>query len=147
MKADAVPEPTAPSVGPVVGSARDPGFLRAVRPMLELYCRYFRSEVRGWERVPEEGPFLVVGNHSGGQTPPPGLVEPIRGFGKVWRNDPALASRLGWALAGEQGVTLTLQSFERGVAVYVPTLNLIYVLADDGPGAPAGSWRSVAGSL
>ncbi len=53
-----------------VGSARDPGFLRAARPILERYVSYFRSEVRGFERVPDEGPFLVVGNHSGGQMPP-----------------------------------------------------------------------------
>jgi len=52
------------------GSARDPSFLRKVRPILDLYCRYFRSEVRGFERLPERGPFLVVGNHSGGQMPP-----------------------------------------------------------------------------
>ena len=31
---------------------------------------YFRPEVRGFERLPPRGPFLVVGNHSGGQTPP-----------------------------------------------------------------------------
>ena len=55
---------------PEVGAARDPAFLRAARPILELYTRYFRSEVRGWEHVPDEGPFLVVGNHSGGQAPP-----------------------------------------------------------------------------
>lgn len=53
-----------------VGSARDPAFLRAVRPILELYVSYFRPEVRGFERLPQQGPFLVVGNHSGGQTPP-----------------------------------------------------------------------------
>jgi hypothetical protein len=84
---------------------------------------------------------------SGGQTPPPGLVEPIRGFGKVWRNDPALAARIGWALANEQGITLTVQPFERGVAIFVPPLNLVYVLAEDGAGAPAGRWRQVSGSL
>ncbi len=80
-------------------------------------------------------------------TPPSGLVEPIRGFGKVWRGDGALAARLGWALAGEQGVTLTVQPFERGVAIYVPSQNITYVLADDGPGAPAGSWRQVNGGF
>jgi 1-acyl-sn-glycerol-3-phosphate acyltransferase len=53
-----------------VGSARDPTFLRAVRPTLERFASYFRPEVRGFERLPDRGPFLVVGNHSGGQTPP-----------------------------------------------------------------------------
>ena len=52
------------------GAGRDPAFLRAARPVLELYARWFRSEVRGFERLPEAGPFLVVGNHSGGQAPP-----------------------------------------------------------------------------
>jgi len=53
-----------------VGSARDPAFLRSVRPILELFASYFRAEVRGFERLPPQGPFLVVGNHSGGQIPP-----------------------------------------------------------------------------
>ena len=52
------------------GSVRDPAFLRAARPVLERYASYFRPEVRGFERLPQRGPFLVVGNHSGGQTPP-----------------------------------------------------------------------------
>ena len=52
------------------GSTRDPGFLRAVRPILERFASYFRAEVRGFERLPDRGPFLVVGNHSGGQMPP-----------------------------------------------------------------------------
>ncbi len=38
--------------------------------MLELFASYFRPEVRGFERLPDRGPFLVVGNHSGGQIPP-----------------------------------------------------------------------------
>jgi 1-acyl-sn-glycerol-3-phosphate acyltransferase len=53
-----------------VGSARDPAFLRAARPILERFASYFRPEVRGFERLPQRGPFLVVGNHSGGQMPP-----------------------------------------------------------------------------
>ncbi len=40
------------------------------RPILELFASYFRPEVRGFERLPPRGPFLVVGNHSGGQIPP-----------------------------------------------------------------------------
>ena len=53
-----------------VGSARDVAFLGAVRPVLERFASYFRSEVRGFDRLPDRGPFLVVGNHSGGQMPP-----------------------------------------------------------------------------
>lgn len=53
-----------------VGSLRDPAFLRTARPVLERFASYFRSEVRGFERLPRQGPFLVVGNHSGGQIPP-----------------------------------------------------------------------------
>ena len=52
------------------GSGRDPDFLRSVRPLLETYAKYFRPEVRGFDRLPEQGPMLVVGNHSGGQLPP-----------------------------------------------------------------------------
>ena len=52
------------------GSLRDPGFLRTVRPVLERFASYFRAEVRGFDRLPATGPFLVVGNHSGGQIPP-----------------------------------------------------------------------------
>ncbi len=54
----------------LAGRRRDPGFLRAVRPVLEFYASWFRPEVRGFDRLPDKGPFLVVGNHSGGQTPP-----------------------------------------------------------------------------
>ncbi len=53
-----------------VGWARDPEFLRAARPWLERYASWFRPEVRGFDRVPDAGPLLVVGNHSGGQLPP-----------------------------------------------------------------------------
>jgi 1-acyl-sn-glycerol-3-phosphate acyltransferase len=56
--------------GPLPGAERDPVFLRKARPVLERFAAYFRSEVRGFDRLPPEGPFLVVANHSGGQIPP-----------------------------------------------------------------------------
>jgi 1-acyl-sn-glycerol-3-phosphate acyltransferase len=45
---------------------RDPDFLKILLPLMELFNRYFDSEVRGFENVPEQGPMLLVGNHSGG---------------------------------------------------------------------------------
>jgi 1-acyl-sn-glycerol-3-phosphate acyltransferase len=48
---------------------RDPEFIRRVLPFLKAADWYFSAEIRGWENVPESGPFLVVGNHSGGAQP------------------------------------------------------------------------------
>jgi 1-acyl-sn-glycerol-3-phosphate acyltransferase len=46
---------------------RDPDYIRDTLPRLWLLASlYFRAEVRGLERIPEEGPVLLVGNHSGG---------------------------------------------------------------------------------
>ncbi len=33
--------------------------------------------------------------------PPPGLLQPIRGFGLVWRSNPRVRERLGWATSPE----------------------------------------------
>jgi hypothetical protein len=35
--------------------------------------------------------------------PPAGLYQPVRGFGKLWRETPGLRDKLGWAKAPEQG--------------------------------------------
>jgi 1-acyl-sn-glycerol-3-phosphate acyltransferase len=45
---------------------RDPEFLRRVLPVLDRLLAYFDPVVEGFERLPTEGPFMVVGNHSGG---------------------------------------------------------------------------------
>lgn len=46
---------------------RDPAYIARTLPALRLMSkRYFRAEVRGLERIPAEGPVLLVGNHSGG---------------------------------------------------------------------------------
>ena len=44
-----------------------------------------------------------------GIKPPVGRYQPVRGFGKVWRADPYIRSRLGWAMAREQGYQAQLQ--------------------------------------
>ena len=51
---------------PPVDVARDPELLRRLLPVLDRMLTYFDPVVEGFERVPEDGPFMVVGNHSGG---------------------------------------------------------------------------------
>jgi hypothetical protein len=78
---------------------------------------------------------------SGGMVPPPGLVEPVRGFGKVWRDNPAARDTLGWALTGESGGTAEILLFERGEMLRVPQTGQTYILIT---GAP-GTWSARAG--
>ena len=50
---------------------RDPDYIRESLPGLWLLSSlYFRGEVRGLGNIPEHGPVLLVGNHSGGNLTP-----------------------------------------------------------------------------
>lgn len=49
--------------------------------------------------------------------PPNGLYQPVRGFGKVWRERPGLREALGWATAEEQGFTAVIQEFAGGTVL------------------------------
>ena len=40
--------------------------MREFLPVLKAWTLYFGAEVRGWENLPAAGPYLVIGNHSGG---------------------------------------------------------------------------------
>jgi 1-acyl-sn-glycerol-3-phosphate acyltransferase len=52
---------------PADPASRDPAFIKATAPFFDfLWNRYFRAEVEGAEHVPASGPFIAVGNHSGG---------------------------------------------------------------------------------
>lgn len=54
---------------------RDPDYIREMLPGAWLLASlYFRARVRGLENIPEEGPVLLVGNHSGGNMTPDTLV-------------------------------------------------------------------------
>jgi hypothetical protein len=87
-----------------------------------------------------------VDPESGGETPPQGLLEPVRGFGKVWRSNMDVRTLLGWATQPESGDTATVQPFDRGRAVYLPGQGQSYFLIDDAA-QPGGTWRVVSGSF
>jgi hypothetical protein len=47
-------------------------------------------------------------------SPPAGLLQPVRGFGLVWRNSPQVRDALGWGTLPEAPYSSTWQDFERG---------------------------------
>ena len=54
---------------------RDPDFIRERLPMMWLLASiWFRGEVRGLGNIPDAGPVLLVGNHSGGNMTPDTIV-------------------------------------------------------------------------
>lgn len=77
----------------------------------------------------------------GGETPPSGLIEPVRGFGKVWRSNPDVRGGLGWGVAPEAGGSAAMLRFERGWMIDLTQRGDILVLAES-----AGTWQSYTGS-
>jgi 1-acyl-sn-glycerol-3-phosphate acyltransferase len=50
----------------VTFDVRDPACIENVMPVVRVALRYFDPVVEGFDNLPRQGPFLVVGNHSGG---------------------------------------------------------------------------------
>ncbi len=65
--------------------------------------------------------------------PPEGRFQPVRGFGKVWRENQWLRERLGWAVEPERGVTAQAQRFEHGWLLRAEGSIYALVNADIGP--------------
>lgn len=74
-------------------------------------------------------------------TPPAGLYQPIQGFGLVWRTQPTVRDRLGWATAPESGFVTAVQ--HTSYAKY----NDIFMRALDGNvwklGPEHSSWEKI----
>jgi diacylglycerol/phytol O-acyltransferase len=47
-------------------TGRDPRFIAGALPLMDLLLAYFDPEIQAFERLPTEGPMLIVSNHSGG---------------------------------------------------------------------------------
>lgn len=112
---------------------RDPAFIRYQLPGMWLFTTlYFRAEVSGFERIPEEGPVLFVGNHSGGNMTPDSMVfmlafntyfgveRPVYALAHAlvtsWPVIGKLASKWGIVTAGPKAAKAALQ---RGASVLV----------------------------
>ncbi|MGD9100112.1 MAG: hypothetical protein PVF45_06495, partial [Anaerolineae bacterium] len=66
-------------------------------------------------------------------TPPQGLLQPVRGFGLLWRSEESLRQALGWALSTEAGFEGTAQAFEGGYAIAGPEGRLWFFYAQGTP--------------
>jgi 1-acyl-sn-glycerol-3-phosphate acyltransferase len=54
---------------------RDPDYIRERLPLMWLFASiWYRGEVRGLGNIPDSGPVLLVGNHSGGNMTPDTIV-------------------------------------------------------------------------
>ena len=82
---------------------------------------------------------------TGGEVPPAGLVEPVRGFGKIWRTTPDVRNGLGWGMTPENGNQASQQRFDRGWMIYLPQRGDIVVLVEDAGGL-TGTWRPIPGT-
>ena len=69
---------------------------------------------------------------------PPGTLEPLRGFGKVWRDQPAVKLQLGWPVYEERNAGGSVQAMEHGSLVR-SSYGVVYALLDD------GDWRTLPG--
>jgi 1-acyl-sn-glycerol-3-phosphate acyltransferase len=50
---------------------RDPDFMRELLPLTWMFVTaWFRPDIRGLDRIPGDGPVLIVGNHTGGASSP-----------------------------------------------------------------------------
>lgn len=106
-------------------------------PQSAIYALYGSGTYQRFNDTFLEG----VDPSSGGMVPPSGLIEPVRGFGKVWRDNPTARDTLGWAQTGESGGTAEILLFERGEMLRVPQAGQTYILIT---GAP-GTWSARAG--
>jgi serine/threonine-protein kinase len=69
-------------------------------------------------------------------SPPAGKLQPIRGFGKVWRDNADVREKLGWAQAKEMAQPAEVHNFERGAILRFGPL-LFFVAGID---TDRGTW-------
>ncbi len=72
--------------------------------------------------MPEFDPSIIA---------PPGYYQPIRGFGKVWREQGAVRNSLGWATTQERGFFGSVQPFTGGTMLW-SNVRGVLVLYNDG---------------
>ena len=88
------------------------------------------------EGLPESDPSII---------PPAGYEQPIRGFGKVWREHAEVQGKLNWATAGESAIVIT---YQRQVQESIGGVHFIQaagakLIRLDGIGGSGSTWISL----
>lgn len=108
-----------------------------VQPQSAIYALFNNGTYQRYNDTWVEG----VDPNSSGAIPPEGLLEPVRGFGKVWRENGSVRDTIGWAITGESGGSAQVLLFERGEMISVSQAGQTYILIT---GAP-GTWTARSG--
>ncbi|MBN1562399.1 MAG: hypothetical protein JXA10_01060 [Anaerolineae bacterium] len=108
-----------------------------VQPQAAIYALFNNGTYQRFNDTFTDGVDAV----SGGAVPPDGRLEPVRGFGKVWRENTSVRDSLGWATSAESGGGAQVLMFERGEMVGVAQAGQMYILIT---GAP-GTWTARSG--
>jgi serine/threonine-protein kinase len=64
-------------------------------------------------------------------SPPEGWYQPVRGFGKIWRERPGVGDGLGWATAEEAGFRAVIQEFNGSLVWYDPAGQRYFILLNN----------------
>gem|GEM_PF-4661870 len=78
-------------------------------------------------------------------TPPAGLFQPVRGFGRVWMHNTEIKEKVGWAREQEQAISTTWQPFQNGLLVWRGGNSIRALFSDNTWGDIPLSTRTVPG--
>lgn len=74
------------------------------------------------------------------ETPPAGLLAPVRGFLKIWDTNPQVRNQIGWATVAENAVPVAILNFENGTMMNIINGNRTLVIIES-----VGSYQWFAG--
>lgn len=101
--------PNAPIYGSVFAYQRfERGRMLWIAQQSRIYILYEDGDEPGWEVYPDEWKEGMPESDPA-FAPPEGLLQPVRGFGMVWRSNPAVRDRLGFGIEGETSYTSDYQ--------------------------------------
>ncbi len=110
-----------------------------------IYVLYTDGEQPAWESFPDRFIDGETPDSDPNIIPPAGLFQPIRGFGLIWRTEPGIRDRLGWATLPEISYdgaiqrTATASDADDAATLYLRTQDRAIIALD-----PEGrGWRLI----